>query len=370
MAKTRLRISRTRIPKAIALSGSKMFFSNYRRIGLISRLGIIAGIFICIIIFSSLILYWLDIRTDSSFSYSQYLWTVVCTVFGVADFAEAHPVSLLGKIIIFFLSLVGIAIIGWIIAEFAGNFVLKKIKEVMGLSSCNFKGHYLLCGWNEGASNLIQELEAKGVPLVIISPKNPGIDYKGKYLYIAGDPANEEVLERANIKNAKVAIVLADRSSGKTADDIDAKTILTALAIESKNPAVYTIIEILDSKNIQHAKRAKVDDIIVSEKILFSVLACCAVNQGLSKFLQDLLSFSDEGAFFKIEEVPEEFRGKKFKEVLSFYRQKRELPIGLLIPPKDERDKNSLSNWDLKINPKDDELIPSYPLKVVVIASV
>jgi voltage-gated potassium channel len=57
----------------------------------------------------------------------------------------------------------------------------------------------------------------------------------------------EETLEKANLKKAETIIVLGDDATETTARD--AKVVLTTLTVESINPDVYSVVELVDKKN-------------------------------------------------------------------------------------------------------------------------
>lgn len=303
-------------------------------------------------------------------------WAVICTTFGAADFAEPHPVTPFGKAVILFLSLFGLAVVCFLVSELAGNFVLKKLKEAMGMSHCRFKNHYIICGWNSRGVTLVKELESLKAPLVIIAPESREIVYGGDYMYISGDPANDDILLRAGIMNASRAIILADESGGRTPDDTDARTILIALAIESMNLGVYTVIELLNPENRKHAHRANVDDIIYCNRLLADITASCALNEGLSGFLNDILSVSGRGgdyeegggSSFQIREIPQELQGKKMKDLFYHFRGEGSLPVALLKPPDGMGGENlSPAQWIPHINPEDEILIPPVAKVILIV---
>ena len=90
--------------------------------------------------------------------------------------------------------------------------------------------------------------------------------------YVRGNYCHESVLERANVRSAEAALILADEVSGTTAN-ADERTILTTLAIKTMEPHVVTCAELLNRDNEQHLQRAEVDDIIVSGEATGLLLA-------------------------------------------------------------------------------------------------
>ncbi|MFH0811775.1 MAG: NAD-binding protein [Pseudomonadota bacterium] len=299
---------------------------------------VFAFVLLFIMIFSTISLYFLEPASNKKVNFLDFFWTTVFTIVGAADFAEYHPSSSVGKLIIFLLSVCGIGIVGWIIAEIAGNFVLKKLKEALGMSQSKFKNHYVICGWNSHASIVTGELSKIKKPFVLVADieENPLTGYAGENFFIKGDCGDEENLKKAGIEHADVTLILADKLGEKSIDDIDARTILVALTIEKLykelnregKKDITTVIELLNPKNEHHAKRANVDDIILYNAFAAKLFVTCALNKGISKIFADLLSF-DEGNELYTREVPTELRGKTFDDAITYYRKKEALPIAI-----------------------------------------
>lgn len=303
-------------------------------------------ILIIIIIISAFALYFIEHENGDDKGFLYYLWVTIFTIVGASDFADYHPTTGLSKFIAIVLSLCGLCIIGWIIAEIAGNYVLKKIKEVLGMSDVKLKNHYIMCGWNSHANVIVDELNKIKLPLAIIAniEKDPLANYSVDSKFIKGE-CDENSLKEAYLKDADTVLILADRLGEKIANtlsDIDARTILTALDVKEvfkklnegelkkgKNKKITTIIELLDPKNIDHARHAHVDDIILYNKFCAKLFVTCAVNKGISAIFADLLSF-DEGYEFYTVNIPKYLINKNFDDAIIYYRNNDALPIAII----------------------------------------
>lgn len=249
-------------------------------------------------------------------SWHGTFWSIIFTVFSLGDFVELHPVSFIGKTIILVLGVAGIVAAALIFSEKVVEFVQMKIREAKGMGECKFKNHIIICGWNSRVKHITEELiYGLGNDVVLIADidENPLPSFgNAKYMWIKGDPSYGEILERAGLKDASKAMIMAREVPDRTQNEIDAVSILTAIAVEKhvweidNQKDIYTIIELLNSKNAENAKRANVDDIIFPNDYASSILAMSLENPGFSQLLNDLINYeprsknSDSYAFYSL----------------------------------------------------------------------
>ncbi|MDR1621355.1 MAG: potassium channel family protein [Synergistaceae bacterium] len=294
-------------------------------------------------------------------SYVNALWSVLFTLIGQGEFAT-NPRTFSGRLIVFVLSIVGVALLGVIFSEIMQRLMASKLRELMGMSRCKYAGHTLICGWNERGRLILRELLAAGKQVAVIASERPSSLANDVY-FAAGSPADEEVLSRAGVTDAAAAIILSNPSGSP--DDADAKTILTALAVESANHELYSVIELANPDNERHARLAKVDDIIYCDSLIAEITATCAVHAGISVFMRDILCASDQGHRFAAFNISDEFGGKPLGDFFKRLRKDGHLPVGVIAPPKDNP-QAPVGLWLSQINPKED-LTVALPMKAVCI---
>ena len=129
----------------------------------------------------------------------------------------------------------------------------------------------------------------------------------------------------------------------------DAKAILTVLTIESMNPAVYTCVEILDPENVQHARRARADEVVVIGELSSRLLVRSAMDHGLSHIVSDLMSGLYGNAFYSVR-VPASYVGRSIGDVFVQLKQERDTILIAL-----ERDGQQMTNppWEMQVNEGD-----------------
>jgi voltage-gated potassium channel len=142
--------------------------------------------------------------------------------------------------------------------------------------------------------------------------------------FLRGEPTDTEDLLRAGIDRAECTIVLADESDPtRSADDIDARTLLTTLAIESLAPSCYTCVEVIRSENRAHFQRTKADELVVSAELAGALLAGSATTHGLSRLVSDLVTHPEGTEFYRVS-PPRDVVGLKFGEAMSVMKDRHD----------------------------------------------
>ena len=250
-------------------------------------------------------------------SLADGLWWSIVTLTTVG-YGDITPNSFAGRLIGILIMFLGIGIIALFTAAIASIFVTFQLRKERGMSSYNFEKHIILCEWNHRAKDIIQELRSdqrvETAPIVLIAEINMK-PLEDEYLFFIQGSVNDENLRRANLEKASTVIILGDDTLDPSARD--AKAVLATLTVESINPAVYTIVEIIDSTNARHCERARADEIIVGSKFNSRLISRATVDHGISRVLADLLSSRlGKNDLFKIP-VPAFMVNNSFIEIFS-----------------------------------------------------
>lgn len=282
------------------------------------------------------------------------IWWAVVTM-GTVGYGDKYPLSTGGRIVGFVLIFSGVGLMSLFTATIASVFVEKKIKEGRGLETVNEHDHIIICGWNSYTEEVISGLTVYGfpkeTPLVLINELSIDeidslkIKYtKYKLKFLRGNYVHEDVLLRANVAKAAVALIMADTSGGHSQGNTDERTTLAVLAIKSLAPQIKTIAELINSENKPHLRRANVDEIIVRGEHMGSLLARAVNSPGLPGVFAGMLSQGETNKLWRVE-IPRTFVGKTFRELSVFYREKKQaILIGLLKEKKTVRLADLLSD--------------------------
>ncbi|MGO4886891.1 potassium channel family protein [Anaerobacillus sp. MEB173] len=247
---------------------------------------------IIFLISSSFIIHWLEpTMFETPFIGLWYVMTTVTTT-GYGDYV---PETLAGRLFGLFLYLFGIGLIGIVIGKIVESFgVYRKLKEE-GKLSFKGNGHYVIIGWSNKARHAMNEIMAiddqTKILLIDSLPKAP-MDHEKVY-YLQGDPADKNILDKANILHSNAVLIFTQDNNIDPAA-ADGKSLLIVSAIESyateNSKEIYTIVEILKEKHIPNFKHANVDEFVLADEALSDLMAKSAIHKGTSKFIMKLLS--------------------------------------------------------------------------------
>ena len=311
-----------------------------------------------ILLFSASALVWWQ-EDGCRGSFWNALWSVLFTLIGQGEFAS-HPHTFIGRLIVFLLSVFGVALFGVVFAEVLQRLINNQLKEMLGMSTCKFHHHTIICGWNTRGPHLVEQLTASGNNLSLIAEERPQ-NLRSGIFFVRGNPSDADALIKAGIKNAKAAVILWDPRFGHD----DSRAILTGLAVENAAPGIYSVMELHNPENERYARYAHVDDILYADQLIADITGICTHFEGISAFIKDILSTSDDGHSFASFEVSSEFKGKTLQELFAYYRLQKMCPIGILIPPKEDS-MAPVSQWQSYIDPPSD-IIVTLPMKAVCI---
>ena len=291
------------------------------------RLAIVSAVAAGVLVISPL-LYWVAEHTRSpeiSGLLSVYTWLVRTLIEGGSPY-DIHTGA--GHVITYAVQVSGVALVATGTAAITTRLIGSVLAKGKGMGDAPFSGHIVICGWSSKGPEIIRELHAEEVkekrPVVIlVNQESLKVDDR-LALFVRGEPTDADDLLRAGIDRAECAIVLADESDpSRSADDIDARTLLTTLAIESLSPSCYTCVEVIRSANRPHFQRTKADELVVSAELAGALLAGSATTHGLSRLVTDLVTHPEGTEFYRVAPPPD-LIGMKFGEALRVMKERHD----------------------------------------------
>ncbi|MCP4119303.1 MAG: cag pathogenicity island protein Cag26 [Desulfobacteraceae bacterium] len=252
------------------------------------------------------------------------LWWCVVTMTTVG-YGDISPTTLGGRIVGLLVMLSGIGLIGLLTATIASLFIENKFMEKRGMKTTDLKDHFIICGWNFRGETIIQEMrtdpKCEKIPIVIIADMDETPDLRENLFFVRGqiDPAT---LDRAGADKASAAIILSDDALDTYARD--AKTILATMTVKNHVPDLYTCVELMDSKNMDHLKLAGADEIIVVGEISTNLLVQAALDHGITRFVSELVSNRYGNELYKIK-MPTYLVGNSFFNAMCRLKEKENI---------------------------------------------
>lgn len=275
-----------------------------------------------IVLISSILISWFE--PEISFTGGIWWSVVTLTTVGYGDISPATPAGRVLAIVVMFF---GIGLLGMLSAGLATILINRRMREDRGMIPSTVEDHIIICEWNHRAKAILKELRAdpqtEQTPVVLVADIEEIPLDDSDLLFIRGVVC-EETLEKANLKNARTIIVLGDDRTETTARD--AKVVLTTLTIESMNPAVYSVVELVDKKNEPHCLRANADEIIIGSELSSHLIASAASDHGISRVVTELLSSRYGNELYSMP-VPAEMAGKNFLDILVAMKREKNVTV-------------------------------------------
>ena len=191
------------------------------------------------------------------------------------------------------------------------------------MGAAGYRDHIVVCGWNTTARDLVAELTGddyrRRVVVLHDSEENPA--GAGVY-FVHGDVTDVVDLDRAGIRQAEAAVICPASPS----NEADMRSILTVMAIESVAPQVRTVVEVNNSAHVDHFKRARVDEVMVTSRLASRLLARSSLYPGLAETVTDIVSGGDGSELFRVT-LPEEYVGLTVDELSAHLRHKHQATL-------------------------------------------
>ncbi len=246
-------------------------------------------------------------------------WSLYALVAGEPVLGE--PQTFVGRLLALLVMLGGLGFFAMFTGIISAAMVnrLSRRMEVREMALEDVTEHVIMCGWNRVASRVLEELQADpqlaDKPVVLVAELDEPPDLgrlavqRERFFFVRGDHTKVEVLQRAGVERASVAILLADESGGRSDQDRDARTVLAALTIEKLNRDIFTCVELLNRDNRDHLAMAGVEEIVVPGEYAGRIIAASSRTRGLVALFDELLTSRYGNQIYKTD-LPVDWAGK------------------------------------------------------------
>src|SRR3954469_14652916 len=206
----------------------------------------------------------------------------------------------------------------------------------------------LMLGWNRRGPMIALELSRYVAPgsLLTIAADTPELEAEYESLVLAGDNLRVELKRVDTGRRGEIEalaptsydhVLVLGYSDHMGAQPADTRTLVTLLHLrrigEDSHKTINVVSEMIDVRNRELAEVAKIDDFVVSNKLVSLMLAQASENEHLEEIFKDLLD--EEGSEICLRPASDYVR---LGETLSFYevteaaRRRGEVAIGHHVP--------------------------------------
>ena len=165
-----------------------------------------------------------------------------------------------------------------------------------------------------------------------------------------GDATSAADLERAGIPDAAAAVICPSDAT----NEADMRSILTVLAIETMAPQVRTVVEVNNPKHVEHLRRARADENLVTSRLASRLLARTALYPGPASLVTDIVSGGEGSELYRVQ-LPDEYAELGLEDLSSRLRSEHSATLLAV-----SRDGHTL------VNPPSDFRLSSCDTAVVV----
>ena len=221
----------------------------------------------------------------------------------------------------------------------------------------------LILGWNDNAHLIIREID-NYVPqssiLTVVSDCVEDEDFQAalsqvvnqKIELLKGDPKDRSILDELMVKNYDHVIILSNNSE-LDVQESDANTLVVLLQLrdisEKLNCRFSVVSEMMDFRNKKLAEVTKVNDFIVSEKLISLMLTQVSENKMINTVFEDL--FDADGSELYIKKASKYVKPGlevKYYTLVEAAKRKNEIVIGYVIAAEQ---KDAQKDYGIYINP-------------------
>lgn len=180
-----------------------------------------------------------------------YMTVITLTTIG---YEEVHPLHGAGRVVAMVTALTGVASAFYLfttVMEFlVGSQIEGHLQERrMQRAIDALKDHVVVAGFGRVGRETAFELEASGIPFVVIEPDEKGIAVAGEhgYLLLQGDATSDDLLLRAGLMRARGLVV----TTGS-----DATNLYVVLSARTLCPRLHIVARVVEEASIPKLERA------------------------------------------------------------------------------------------------------------------
>jgi voltage-gated potassium channel len=186
--------------------------------------------------------------------FEAFYFTIV-TMFTVG-YGDFVPTTTISRILALIVVVGGVTAAVTVLQSIFDLVVTKDIRRELGLPErrTKMKDHIIICGYGNVGQRIYEQLKGKNEEFLFIEsdPQKVAELVDKRVSVIQGNAGDEDVLERANVKEAKTLILTLR----------DSDNIIVTIMAKMLNPKVFIVSEVEDMRNVNVIKKAGADEVV------------------------------------------------------------------------------------------------------------
>lgn len=237
----------------------------------------------------------------AEWSFLDAVYMTVITV-GTVGYGETHDLGAnpAGRAFTAAYIILSLGTIAFAVTSITAFVVEGELKRVLGRRRMDkdisrLEGHDIVCGADETARTIVQELLATGRDFVVVDPDRAKLDRlaaEGRVLFVEGDPADDAVLERAGIARARGVLLSLPT---------DEANLFVTVTARQLNPRVRIVAKGVDVRSHEKMLRAGADYAVSPAFIGGMRMVSQMVRPAAVTFLDMMLRERDKA--YRVDEV-------------------------------------------------------------------
>ncbi len=215
-------------------------------------------------------------------------------------FSEVKPLSDAGRWVTIFIIIQGISLLSYTLGQIASIVIEGELRKILGRKKlekkiATLKDHYIICGYGRTGTVVVKELQAAGIPLVVIEHDDNLIEDLSRQgiLYLHKNATSDEVLLEAGLERAAGLV---------TTVNSDADSVFISLSARGIRPDIFILARASDKTNESKLLRAGANRVVCPHQLGGELMAEIIHKPTVVDFLNYALGNNDMD--LQLEEAP------------------------------------------------------------------
>lgn len=236
---------------------------------------------------------------DASITNIGDAWWYFIVTLTTVGYGDYFPVTFGGRVIGILIVFLSLGFLGFLLSTISKTIIDYMKKQEQGYFGTKFRNHFVVFGWDDFGSQVVDMILKNGQSVVIITDDMNSVNhlkkqYESKNVFVLySNYRSYDNLEKANIgQAASVFINFKD----------DTKTLVHLINVQKQYPKLHYVVS-LDNSSLRETFSNIGSTFIVSKNDIAAKLVASSIFEpDVAMFAEDLISYSDKSSESDIQE--------------------------------------------------------------------